>query len=143
MSAPAKAVAGQVVHLSGSGFRAGTTVKVVLSGPGRAAHQVVASTVAGSNGQFHTAVRVPKGSGGTHVLRVVGTSRSGKPATVAARMVVLTGLTEAVRGSSDLATPVLLAIAVGLPLATWAFLELPVGRRKGGDRPARPASGRG
>lgn len=138
VTAPAKAVAGQLVHLSGTGFSPGTQVKIVLDEPHKV---VVASAVAQADGQFHASVKLPQAGTGRHTLQVEGTSTSGRRAVLATRVVVLSHLGEEVAAGPGLATPVLLSISIGLPIATWVVLQLPVWRRRPGGGQTGPGPG--
>ena len=129
VTAPSKAVAGQVVRLSGKGFSPGTTVKIVFDSDSPK-HEVVGSAVTQADGQFHASVVVPHTRPGRHVLQVEGTSNSGRHTSWAGRVVVLSDLTRALPRGSSLATPVLLAMSIGLPIVTWLVLQVPWARRR-------------
>jgi hypothetical protein len=124
LSAPAKAQAGQKVKLTGAGFRAGTKVRIVLDGPRRV---IVGSTLARPDGTFKASVVVPRRAGpGTARLQAVGTSQSGQPMSVAAPVIIVSehaAIVTATPGPS-LAGPVLLTVAMVLPLTTWLALEM-------------------
>lgn len=140
VSVPQSVREGQLVRISGQGFRPGTPVKVVL-GPDdaheQAAPAVVATAHTGAQGQFEASAVVPAMRPGTHKFQVVGVAASGHVTSLAARVVVLAASKQA-SGAPQLATPGLLALAIGLPLGTWLCLEL-LSRRRGqpGRRAAR------
>jgi len=124
LSAPAKAMAGQKVKLTGAGFRAGTKVRIVLDNPRRL---IVGSTLARPDGTFKASIVLPRRTGpGSTRLQAVGTSQSGQPMTVAAPVFIVSehpAIASAPPGPS-LAGPVLLTVAVVLPLTTWLALEM-------------------
>jgi hypothetical protein len=124
LSAPGKAVAGQHVKLTGAGFRAGSKVKIVFDTP---KHVTVGSARARPDGTFKASIEVPRRAGaGTDHLQVVGTGQQGQPMSLAAPVIVVsehTAIATATPGAS-LAGPVLLTIAVLLPLTTWLALEM-------------------
>lgn len=133
MSVPSKAKSGQVVHLSGNGFSPGTKIKIVFgtaSAPGGDGGQVVGSTVAAPNGQFHASVVVPKSRPGRHVLKIEGTSSAGKPTSWASGVIVLADVAQPLHPGTSLARPVLLSLSVALPIATWVVLGIPSRRRR-------------
>jgi hypothetical protein len=136
VSAPPKARAGQQVKLSGSGFQAGTHVKIFFDEPEGV---TVATAVANPEGSFEASVVVPHADPGDHRLQVVGTAASGQRASVATPVLVLASRRAPVgTHSSSITGPVMLTMAVVLPLATWLLLEM-LGwrRRRAGGRTAR------
>jgi hypothetical protein len=127
VSAPAKAKAGQLVHLSGQGFSPGSRVRIVFD----ATHKVtVGSAVADGQGSFRAAVVVPRAQPGRHVLQIEGTSTDGRRASWTTGVFVLADVTQPLTKGGGLATPVLLALSVGLPLTTWVVLGFPSWRRR-------------
>ncbi len=123
VQSPSKAKSGQLLDLSGAGFRAGTPVKIVFEAPRPV---VVGQTVAGPGGSFEASVLVPASGPGKHTIRVTGTSALGSKLSVA-RSVTLVADQVALRptsGDDALAEPVLLTIALVLPFATWLGLEV-------------------
>ena len=124
------------IKLSGSGFEAGSQVRIVLDTPTRV---VVGSALARGDGTFKTNVVVPRRArAGTHKLQVVGTGPSGRPMALAAPVIVLTQSSRAgtTTPGSSLAEPVLLTVAAALPLATWLVLEMMGWRNRRLDRRA-------
>jgi hypothetical protein len=121
VSAPSKAKAGQVLPLSGQGFSPGTPVKIVFDDP---KDVVVGTAVAQANGEFHTSVVVPKAQPGQDKFQVVGTSSSGRPASLAAPVLVLTDATHPANRDPQLAKAVLISLSIALPLATWLVLQM-------------------
>ncbi|HTV11881.1 MAG TPA: hypothetical protein VME20_08455 [Acidimicrobiales bacterium] len=127
VSAPSEVKAGAEVRVSGSGFRAGSRIKIVLDTPRRV---VVGSAQAQPDGTFKTAILVPRRAApGAHRLQVVGTDATGRATSLAAALVVLTDNTvtaaeQAQLPQGGLAEPVLLTIAAVLPLTTWLVLEV-------------------
>ncbi|MGC8628329.1 MAG: hypothetical protein ACP5VR_12420, partial [Acidimicrobiales bacterium] len=126
ISVPSSIREGQLVRISGQGFKPGSHVKVVfyVSTPkDRTGTSVVATAKAGPQGQFVASAPVPLARPGNHELRVTGVSASGKVTSVATRVVVLS-TTAAIPNRSQRAMLALLAIAVALPIATWVSLGL-------------------
>ncbi|HTW10776.1 MAG TPA: hypothetical protein VME46_24970 [Acidimicrobiales bacterium] len=124
LSAPAKAVAGQHVNLSGVGFRAGAKIKIVLAAPRPV---VVGSVQAKSDGTFKASVVVPRHvQPGKGRVQVVGAAPTGHLMSLAAPVVILSDHPAAVVAAPgpSVAAPVLLTVAVVLPLVTWLLLEL-------------------
>jgi hypothetical protein len=123
--------AGQPVKLSGKGFQPHSEVKIVFEAAKR---EVVASVLTKSNGDFDASVMLPKTTPGQHNLQVLARSPSGQvmtwvePVTVMASPAIAAVATG--DQTDDLATPVLLSLAVALPLATWLILELVALRRR-------------
>jgi hypothetical protein len=128
---------GQLVRVSGQGFKPGSHVKVVFyvgAPKDRTGTSVVATAKASPEGQFVASAPVPPARPGKHELRVVGVSASGKVTSVATRVMVLSTRAET-PSRSQWATLSLLAIAVALPIATWLGLGLLSRRRRA--RPGR------
>jgi len=121
VSSPGKASPGQRLKLTGTGFRAGTKVRIVFYLPRR----VVGSTVARPDGTFRTSIVVPRSRPGSHKLQVLGTAQTGQPASVAEPVMIL-ATDDRVAGSpsGDIDEPVMLTLSVVLPLATWLGLEI-------------------
>jgi hypothetical protein len=128
VSVPSRAKPGEQVRLAGSGFRAGTTVRIVFD-----ARQPVtlAHALTDPDGDFSASVVVPKTGPGTHKVEVVGVAASGASASVSAPVLVLAS--KSYRAPSEgrsLAGPVLLTLAVVIPLATWLIFEVLGWRRR-------------
>ncbi|MGH9104822.1 MAG: hypothetical protein ACRDZX_03105 [Acidimicrobiales bacterium] len=117
------------MKLSGTGFRAGSEVKIVFDDP---AHVTVGSVVTKPDGTFRASVVVPRAGAGAHKLQVVGTSASGQPASLAKPVLVLASrvVGRPARSGTSLAGPVLLTVAVLFPLVTWLALEILGWRRR-------------
>ncbi len=137
VSAPTRLREGQLVRLTGAGFRPKTRVKIVFEATKRV---VVGSAVIRSDGGFDTSVVVPPATPGQHKLQVVGRAPSGQTMTWVQPVTVLTGRPiAAVTGPGpDVTAPVLLAVAVTFPLVTWFVLEILALRRR---RVGGPAGG--
>jgi hypothetical protein len=116
VKAPEQAQAGRDIRISGSGFKVGSKVEIVLD-PQRP--EAAVSALAGADGTFRATVRLPSSSG-QHKIQVTGTSASGRKAAVQ-RVVLVVASQSASTG--DLARPVLLTLAVVIPLVTWLVLE--------------------
>jgi hypothetical protein len=116
--------------VSGQGFRPGSRVKIVFEAPRRV---VVGSVVASPQGHFDASVVVPRARPGNHRFEVLGTSASGRPATLATPVMVLASV-DKLPTKTDYTTPALVAIAVGIPLMTWLALGLLSTRRRRGRR---------
>lgn len=101
-------------------------MKIVFDSPKKV---VVGSAVAQANGEFDATVKLPKAQPGRHELQVEGIAVSGRPTTWAARVVMLTNISQDVAPQPSVAAPVMLAIAIAFPLGTWFVLQLP-GRRR-------------
>jgi hypothetical protein len=130
LSAPGKVEAGQQVKLSGAGFQGGSKVRIVFDTPSRV---VVGSARAQADGTFKASIVVPRKAGpGTHNVQVVGTGQTGQPMSLAAPVIILAdhAAIATATPSPSLAPPVLLTIAVVLPLSTWLFLEMLGWRRR-------------
>jgi hypothetical protein len=128
VSAPSHAKAGERVSLSGAGFSPDSQVKIVVDDPKRV---VVGSAYIGSDGKFQTSVVVPHAQPGQLKLQVVGTSSTGRPASLAEPVLMLTDATHpAVDNHNDdnnnrhVTEAVLIALSIAIPLATWFVLEL-------------------
>ncbi|HXW82448.1 MAG TPA: hypothetical protein VEJ84_23320 [Acidimicrobiales bacterium] len=135
MSAPSKAKAGQVLPLSGQGFSPGTPVKIVFDDP---KDVVVGTAVAQANGDFHTSVVVPKAQPGRDKFQVVGTSSSGRPASLATPVLVLADATHPANRNPQFPKEVLISLSIALPLATWLVLQMLGWRhRRVGQHPNR------
>jgi hypothetical protein len=133
VSVPSRAKPGGQVKLAGAGFRAGTTVRIVFDAPDPV---TVGHALAGPDGDFRASVVVPKAGPGSHKLEVVGTAASGAPAAVSAVVVLANKNYRAPARGTELTTPVLLTLAVVIPLATWVILEvLGWRRRRSGTEP--------
>jgi hypothetical protein len=127
-----------LVRLTGAGFRPKSRVKIVFEAPTRV---VVGSAVISRDGDFDTSVVVPPhATPGQHKLQVVGRAPSGRTVTWIEPVTVLAERPVAVvsGNSPELAAPVLLALAVAFPLATWLVLEILALRHR---RARGPASG--
>ncbi|HMK95937.1 MAG TPA: hypothetical protein VK425_00230 [Acidimicrobiales bacterium] len=136
ISTPEKVEAGAEIKLSGSGFEAGSKVRIVLDTPSRV---VVGSALARGDGTFRTNIVVPRRArAGTHRIQVVGTGPSGRPMALAAHVIVVAQSTRAstTTPGGGLAEPVLLTVAAALPLATWLVLEMMGWRNRRLDRRA-------
>ena len=123
MKAPGKAQAGKAIKIFGEGFKAASKVEIVVvpsHRQSRSRPEEVVSTVADRDGTFRATVPVPQDNG-QHNIRVIGTSASGHRAAV--QRVVLVVASETSGAGDDLAKPVLLTLAVVIPLATWLVLE--------------------
>ena len=116
--------------MSGQGFRPGSQVKIVFEAPKR---MVVGSVVTSSQGHFDASVVVPRARPGSHRFEVLGTSASGKPAALATPVMVLAAV-DKVPNRTDLTTPALVALALGIPLMTWVVLGLLSSRRRPGHQ---------
>lgn len=116
MKAPGRAVAGKEIRVSGSGFKAASKVEIVLD---RGKLETAVSAVADADGTFRASVRLPA-NGGQHKIQVIGTSASGHKATLQKVVLVVASQNA---GASDLARPVLLTLAIVIPLITWLVLE--------------------
>jgi hypothetical protein len=129
---------GQLVRLTGAGFRPKSRVKIVFEATKRV---VVGSAVIKSDGAFDTSVVVPAATPGQHKLQVVGKSPSGQTTTWVMGVTVLADrpIASLTGPGPDVAAPVLLAVAVAFPMATWFVLEILALRRR---RVSRPAGGR-
>jgi hypothetical protein len=121
VSAPSRAKAGETLSLSGQGFSPGSRVKIVFDDP---QHVVVGSAVAQSNGNFQTSVVVPRAQPGNDKVQFVGTSSSGRPASLAAPVLVLADASRPAPRDPTLAEAVLISLSIGLPLTTWFVLQL-------------------
>lgn len=121
VSAPSRAKAGEVLPLSGQGFSPGTPVKIVFDDP---KDVVVGAVVAQSDGDFHTSVVVPRAQPGQDKFQVVGTSSSGRPASLAAPLLVLADVTRPAKRDPQLPKVVLIGLSIALPLATWLVLQM-------------------
>ncbi len=90
--------------------------------------ETAVSATAGPDGTFRATVRLPSRSG-RHKIQVIGTSASGHKAAVQKLVLVVASKPAA----GDLARPVLLTLAVVIPLTTWLVLEFLGwrGRREG------------
>jgi hypothetical protein len=121
VSAPSRAKSGQVLPLSGQGFSPGTRVKIVFDDP---KDVVVGTAVAQADGEFHTSVVVPKAQPGQDKFQVVGTSSAGRPATLAAPVLVLADASHPANRNPELAKEVLISLSIALPLATWLVLQM-------------------
>jgi len=125
VSAPSHAKSGEHLSLSGAGFSPNSHVKIVFEDPQRV---VVGSAVTQADGKFHTSVVVPKAQPGQDKLQVVGTSSSGRPASLAEPVLLLADATRPAAHNPDLARAVLIALSIVFPLATWFLLQM-FGRR--------------
>ena len=116
VEAPDKAVAGEKLQLSGSGFKASSKVEIVLD-PDKPT--VVRSVVTRADGSFRASVAVPARRHGKDRIQVVGTSASGKAAKLAKVVLIVANQGGTETDGSALAKPVLLTLAVVIPFATW------------------------
>jgi hypothetical protein len=124
VSVPTKAREGQLVRLTGAGFRPKSQVKIVFEAP---KGEVVGSAVIGRDGGFDASVVVPAYvTPGQHKVRVVGRAPSGQTMTWVVPVTVLAAspIVAVSAASSDLAPPVLLTLALTFPVATWLVLEI-------------------
>jgi len=131
VSAPANARAGQRVKMSGTGFRAGTPVRIVFEA---ARHVVVGSTVARPDGTFKASIVVPSASAGRHRVQVVGINASGQPITLTTPVVVLASAAVLTSSAPSLDEPFLLTLSLLVPMATWLALEMAGWRRRRSDK---------
>ncbi len=139
VSVPTRAREGQLVRLSGAGFRPHSQVKIVFDAPTRV---VVGSAVISRDGDFDTSVVVPsRATVGPNKVQVVGRAPSGQTMTWVEPVTVLAAsdVVAVTAGGPDLAGPVLLGLALGFPIATWFVLEVLAlrQRRAGGPAPGR------
>ncbi len=126
------------MRLTGAGFRPQSRVNIVFDAPARV---VVGSAVISRDGDFDTSVLVPsRATVGPHKLQVVGRAPSGQTMTWSEPVTVLgaSNIVAVATDGPDLAAPVLLALAVGFPIATWFVLEVLALRQR---RAGGPASG--
>jgi hypothetical protein len=121
VEAPDKAVAGEKLQLSGSGFKASSKVEIVLD-PDKPT--VVRSVVTRADGSFRASVAVPARRHGKDRIQVVGTSASGKAAKLAKVVLIVANQGGTETDGSALAKPVLLTLAVVIPFATWLAFEV-------------------
>ncbi|HET9690234.1 MAG TPA: hypothetical protein VFP61_03720 [Acidimicrobiales bacterium] len=116
--APAVVRPGDQVVLLGAGFRPGATVAITL----HPATERIGSTTATASGQVSTAVAVPPSvTPGRHRFELSGPGADGAPVDLYTDVDVLA---PASTGGADVQTPVLLAIALVLPLLTWLVLSV-------------------
>jgi hypothetical protein len=124
VSVPTSAREGQLVRLTGAGFRPKSRVKIVFEAP---KSEVVGSALISREGGFDTSVVVPAhATPGQHKVKVVGRAPSGQTMTWVEPVTVLAAspIVAISTGGSDLAPPVLLTLALTFPLATWLGLEI-------------------
>lgn len=121
ISAPTKLRAGQLVRLSGAGFRPKSRVRIVFEASRRT---VVGSAVIRDDGGFDASVVVPRATPGQHNFQIVGKAPSGQTMTWVEPVTVLADRPIAEVTGPDLTAPLLLGLAVGFPLATWLVLEM-------------------
>jgi hypothetical protein len=124
VSVPTRAREGQLVRLTGAGFRPKSQVKIVFEAPKR---EVVGSAVISRDGGFDASVVVPVyATPGQHKVQVVGRAPSGQTMTWVEPVTVLAAspIVAVSADSSDLAPPVLLTLALTFPVATWLVLEI-------------------
>jgi hypothetical protein len=131
--APSQARAGAQVHLSGTGFRAGTHVQILLDTP---RPLLLGTALAGPGGDFKTSVVLPHTSPGRHNIQVTGVAALGGHLSLAAPFRLVADQVELAPPKGDLAEPVLLTLSFTLPLATWLALEV-LGWRSRRSRPDR------
>lgn len=133
VQAPSHAKAGAQVHLSGTGFRAGTHVQILLDTP---KPLLLGTAVAGPGGDFKTSVVVPHTSPGRHNIQVTGVAALGGHLSLAAPFRLVADQVELPQPKKDLAEPVLLTLSFTLPVATWLVLEV-LGWRRRHSHPGR------
>lgn len=133
MRAPSQAKAGSQVHLSGSGFRAGSDVRILLDTP---RPLLLGTAVAGPGGSFKASVVMPRTPPGRHSLQVTGVAALGGHLSLAAPFRLVADQVELAPPKRDLAEPVLLTLSFSLPVATWLVLEV-LGWRSRRSRPDR------
>ncbi|HET9060777.1 MAG TPA: hypothetical protein VFN61_12715 [Acidimicrobiales bacterium] len=131
VSAPSQTVAGQRVVLVGSGFKAGSSVELVLE---TARPVKLANVKADQRGAFRAAVVMPSAKPGAHRIKVVGISLSGSRLALAASVSYGAGPGYLAADDSALASPALLTLSVVVPLATWLALEITGWRRRRTER---------
>ena len=115
------------MRLTGAGFRPKSKVRIIFEAPRRV---IVGSAVIRNDGDFDASVVVPHATPGQHKIQIVGRAPSGQTMTWEEPVTVLADRPVRAVPGPDLTAPVLLALAVAFPLATWLVLEILALRRR-------------
>jgi hypothetical protein len=121
--------AGTRVVVSGAGFRDGTTVEITFhSNP-----QLLKTVRADTAGRFTTSVVVPDKAGrGTHHFEATGLNPAGR----LAELVAAVQIVGASSGPTPVETRAMVAVAIGIPVATWLAMSGYAWFRRKTQRPA-------
>ncbi len=123
--------AGGRLTLSGGGFRPGTTVSITF----HSKPDLLATVKANAAGRFTATVTIPaKAAKGTHHLMASGLNAAGRLAELEASVRILGGSGSS--GPTAVETGVMLAAALGIPLAAWLSMSGYAWIRRKNRRPA-------
>ena len=122
---------GSSVLLLGAGFRAGAPITVTF----HSRPSTIGTFIASTRGTFAATVTVPQGAtSGTHHFVMSGPEPSGRMMVLSTAVLVVA--VAGGRHGAHLQTPVMVGIAVLLPVGTWVVLVVLGRRRRAADQKA-------